>query len=390
MKHLNKLVALSVSLALAFNTTAFCQVSNKINPDWTDDADWDGGNAPQYNTLGSGTLNHNSTITNPVTINSGHTITVNSGKTLSTNQSITVENGGQLTIIGTLNGTASGMEFKIEQGGTFTIEDGASVDWSGHVTIDGNLSVTTINDSLIIDGNFQITNSAVINGNGTIKVYGTLDNKGTIFGCNLPDAQCCSGAPCQLSGSALPIELMDFYATHYGNVVVLNWTTATEINNDYFDVERSSDKVNYIPVIRADGAGMSTTALYYTAEDKNPILYKTSYYRLKQTDFDGISSFSEVVYANYNSNDSLKIFIYPNPSIREKISILITGGYEEQEAEVILYDILGTIVFSEFVIIRERQNLTLNLANNPANGIYALMIKTGNKIYQQKLIITKQ
>jgi hypothetical protein len=99
-----------------------------------------------------------------------------------------------------------------------------------------------------------------------------------------------------LSGcySALPIELLSFEAKSADNAVDLSWTTATEINNDYFTIEKSKSGFDFFEVCRVDGAGNSISPIYYEFSDKDP-LDGISYYRLRQTDYDGtIEVFSPV------------------------------------------------------------------------------------------------
>ena len=92
----------------------------------------------------------------------------------------------------------------------------------------------------------------------------------------------------------LPIELIEFKAELKNNIIEINWITATEINNDFFTIERSSDGILFESVITKKGAGSSTKAINYSSLDDKP-LNGISYYRLKQTDFDGSFTYSNIV-----------------------------------------------------------------------------------------------
>lgn len=92
----------------------------------------------------------------------------------------------------------------------------------------------------------------------------------------------------------LPIELLSFDARPEGSQVRLDWRTATERDNDYFTIERSANGEDFEDVGRVDGAGNSTTVLHYSDLDRWP-LPGTSFYRLRQTDFDGTSTWSGTV-----------------------------------------------------------------------------------------------
>lgn len=101
----------------------------------------------------------------------------------------------------------------------------------------------------------------------------------------------------------LPIELVLFEASAEIDKVRLNWTTASELNNEYFTVLRSADPSSdsWEEVARVQGAGTSQMSLDYEAFDNNP-LSGISYYKLRQTDFDGTFSESPVVAVNFNQD----------------------------------------------------------------------------------------
>ena len=92
----------------------------------------------------------------------------------------------------------------------------------------------------------------------------------------------------------LPIELLEFNAWPQGEVVLVDWATATEIDNLWFDVERSADGSAFSSIDRVPGAINSQSTLNYNTVDEAP-LSGTSYYRLRQTDLDGSSTTSSVV-----------------------------------------------------------------------------------------------
>ncbi|MES2567304.1 MAG: lamin tail domain-containing protein [Bacteroidota bacterium] len=109
----------------------------------------------------------------------------------------------------------------------------------------------------------------------------------------------------------LPIELLYFNANYNGKYVDLNWATATEINNDYFTIERSGDGLNFESLLKVKGAGNSTNQINYSVTDEEPI-NGISYYRLKQTDFDDNFSYSNIVSVTSKIEEEYKI--YPNPN----------------------------------------------------------------------------
>ncbi len=117
------------------------------------------------------------------------------------------------------------------------------------------------------------------------------------------------------NSNPLPIGLEFFNATQNRKEVNIQWATSTEINNDHFNIERSADGGNFQSIQQLAGAGNSTISLHYGAVDKNPI-EGTSYYRLKQTDYDGRFTYSEIKSVNMHAMISGNISVDdfgPNP-----------------------------------------------------------------------------
>jgi len=180
--------------------------------------------------------------------------------------------------------------------------------------------------------------------------------------------------------SPLPIELIRFTAKGINDQQVqLNWQTDTEINNDFFTIERSINGVNWVEIGEIVGAGNSSSLLSYESTDINPSL-GVSYYRLKQTDFDGEYSYSHIESVNVKNSRNSNIEIFPNPTINQ---ITIVGDLNELK-EITIYNILGQNVTSLTKQIENNGNeLRIDLSQlNP--GIYYVKTKnTANKVYKK-------
>jgi len=142
------------------------------------------------------------------------------------------------------------------------------------------------------------------------------------------------------TNNPLPIELLDFNALLNEDVVEVTWVTATETNNDYFTVERSADGENFEPIEFVDGAGNSSRAISYNLTDYEP-LETISYYRLKQTDFDGTFTYSKLVAVDRTVSTDGNMSIYPNPNRGGTFNIELKGASGLQRLEVI--DITGRV-----------------------------------------------
>jgi hypothetical protein len=183
-----------------------------------------------------------------------------------------------------------------------------------------------------------ITNSCVVNnlpdllvarwdaGLNAWKSHGNGGTTGdTSAGTIITSAPVTNFSPFTLASSTvsnpLPVELLYFDATLSNTIdlVHLNWATATERNNAFFTVERSSDGLSWIPILTKDGAINSSSQITYHDQDVNP-LEGTSYYRLKQTDLNGDFSYSAISVIE-NSNIAESYFqVFPNPT-KDKITI---------------------------------------------------------------------
>lgn len=168
------------------------------------------------------------------------------------------------------------------------------------------------------------------------------------------------------ANNPLPIELLNFDARVSGiNNVELKWTTASEINNDFFTIERSRDAVHFEEVLTVDGAGNSAIPLHYQAFDDQPYS-GLSYYRLKQTDFDGKYSYSPVRAVRIDANDHIRI--YPNPTLGQ-VTIEHQGQMTGPIEMVNLYgqDVSHQIRTTD----QQMDRMTLDLTELPA-GMYLL------------------
>ncbi|MBU0763328.1 MAG: T9SS type A sorting domain-containing protein, partial [Bacteroidetes bacterium] len=151
------------------------------------------------------------------------------------------------------------------------------------------------------------------------------------------------------SKAPLPVELLQFNARLTGKIVELNWSTASENNNDYFTVRKTTDGIHFEEVTRVPGAGNSNTILYYTATDNYPYT-GISYYQLKQTDFDGKYEYSGLVPIDNNVQQEIKIKVYPNPTDKGFVYVVISGLPEGKNVDIAFMDLYGRILFGKPVV----------------------------------------
>ena len=181
---------------------------------------------------------------------------------------------------------------------------------------------------------------------------------------------------------ALPVELLSFKAEPAGNDLKLTWQTASENDNEGFEIYRSTDsdpdRTGWKKIGWVDGNGTTSESQYYTFYDDQP-LSGTIYYRLKQVDINGDFEFTEIVSVKFFHTD-VNINIFPNPAINE---VFINVPEDHSIDEIRAFDLSGNVVFQT-----QPQNEMIDISNLK-NGIYLLEMKINEKIYQERLVVLR-
>ncbi|MEQ9423362.1 MAG: T9SS type A sorting domain-containing protein [Cyclobacteriaceae bacterium] len=179
--------------------------------------------------------------------------------------------------------------------------------------------------------------------------------------------------------TALPITLISFDASTLPNSILLEWITLSEINNDYFTVEKSRNGLDWNKVGEVDGGGNSATEIEYQFEDIYPIT-GLQYYRLKQTDFDGLFEYSQTISVFFQPNN-FQVTVYPNPNYGT-LNINIEN-FNSKEVLVRLIDTSGQVVWQRNDLLSRVH--TFDISSLP-NKVYILQIVANGVIHSQKLI----
>ncbi len=169
----------------------------------------------------------------------------------------------------------------------------------------------------------------------------------------------------------LPIELLSFTGENAGNRNLIKWRTASEVNNDYFTIEKANDGVGWMTLDRVNGAGNSTSAIDYHIYDNEP--YKdVTFYRLKQTDYNGAYSYSAII-AVHNKLDGVSVAnVHPNPTtddISFDFNSAIKGNLHIQ-----ILDYLGRVVSDEIQNVNDGGSVVNSKMGTLAKGVYSLKV----------------
>lgn len=170
--------------------------------------------------------------------------------------------------------------------------------------------------------------------------------------------------PSGFSGTVLPVEWLDFTVSMTKlNQVLIEWTTASEIDNDFFDVEWSTDQVHFTSLGQVDGSGTTEDITHYHFTHQNPA--GGNFYRIKQTDFDGQSDHSKTVYIHLQLG-APSFRIYPNPAFNE----VVVDTSMETLKRITLYSISGELLMETE---RVRPSFVLDISSLP-KGPFVLQV----------------
>lgn len=187
--------------------------------------------------------------------------------------------------------------------------------------------------------------------------------------------------------AALPVELLSFTATSKADKLVLNWITASEVNNDFFTIEKiknqeclESDDWEIVAIVKS--AGDINAISNYESFDFNPYQGK-SYYRLKQTDFDGKYEYSDMLAVYFNPKFDNFVLLYPNPA--DDFIYLEIQNYDGAKVNVNIINLQGEIMFNKDLDSDFEQ---IDISDFP-NGVYFVKVISSMNYKIEKIVKTQ-
>jgi hypothetical protein len=327
--------------------------------------------------------------TNATTMSSGTPVTINSTNCVFTTG--TDDPTGSLICAGTIENT-NWLAFTANGSGTAI---GFSV--SG---VSCNIGYSTGAGYYAASGQFGILTSSTNSCGGTYSTAVACQSlaTGSTYSGTLPNTAGTNyyfvwdgngGAECQYTISAtniipLPIELISFDAKKDGQSVDLFWKTASERDNQYFTVERSSDAFTFEKIGTVNGAGTTTLQQAYYFSDKFPDTKGQNYYRLKQTDKSGTETYSAIKVVQFEKSSPSNFTIYPNPSVAGEATIRL-NNFPGTTVDIVIVDAQGTVVYKSSEGLKEE----IALAPHLGKGIYFIKISIGSEGIVKKFAVTE-
>jgi hypothetical protein len=248
---------------------------------------------------------------------------------------------------------------------------------------DTNLFVGTFGGGVFLSTNNGANWTEVNQGLMNIDVRSLAISGATLFA-----GTCCGGIWRRPLSEMIPVELTSFTAATNGKEVILNWSTATELNNQLFEVQRSFEGSEFATVGFVSGKGTTTERQDYSYSDEVFINGKYSY-RLKQIDYLGSYEYSDVVEVDFRTFSSYLLEqCYPNP-----FNPTTTIGFGIQNKSNVKITVLNAIGEEVAVVLNEEREagyhqVEFNAANLPS-GVYFYQMKTGSFVETKKMLLLK-
>ncbi len=219
--------------------------------------------------------------------------------------------------------------------------------------------------TIVANGAISMLYNAVLDGRALSKAGAITQDNNMVKGGDAP--------------SPLPILLMNFTAKILDDKVHLNWATASEINNDFFLVQRSKDGIIFEDILRVNGSGNSSIISRYSAIDYQPF-DGSSIYRLKHTDFDGTFYYSNFVSINFKKIGDINI--YPNP-FNTYTTISLSDVSHLFKCEVRVYNVFGEEVIKKSI----NKLITILESDKLLPGVYFYTITNNMEIVHSGRLI---
>lgn len=193
------------------------------------------------------------------------------------------------------------------------------------------------------------------------------------------------------TGNSLPVELMKFDAVRQdANRVNLEWATASETNNQGFHVERMlENETAFSEIAWIEGKGTTVMTNYYQHIDENSSL-ETSYYRLKQVDFGGTTTYSEIkAVGGLSSGTYIDWSIYPNPTSDYSQVVFMQVPKNITSANIKLVTMDGKLIYQATMSVKSNQKIGLDFMKELSPGVYLLSIETNDGEFLKDKIIKR-
>ncbi len=186
--------------------------------------------------------------------------------------------------------------------------------------------------------------------------------------------------------SPLPIDLTSFEAQAIDEAVVLSWSTASELNNDFFTLEESKNGRDFQKFAQVAGSGTTSIGADYSYTDNNPSL-GLSYYRLSQTDYDGTIEVFDAVSVVFTGKSN-GMSVSPNPLRDQSLTIKSAGWIKSEVVALNVFNLAGLLVARRSFTADRYGNIdeSFVLDKKLEKGLYLFELAGGSRATQIKVV----
>ena len=274
--------------------------------------------------------------------------------------SVNINNNGTLTILGTGELSILG-DLTAENGTHIDIDFDGTLDVGGDVTIDEATSTANVNGNFVVGGAYS---GPTFTGEGTVTEGGTI---------------------------VYPVELpVDFLGMEVecsnGGYNTITWKTASELNSDYFVLERSRDGIHWKEITELKAAGTSNKENRYTHYDLGAGRYFEGYYQLTQVDYDGKFKIYDPISVQCNKEAEYQVAVYPNPVI-DKMLVTVYS-LKQSQIEIDLTSLSGQILKQKEFELEKGMNVFEFSLSSYQKGLYIVYVKDEENF--QSLSVSKK
>ncbi len=260
--------------------------------------------------------------------------------------------------------------------------------------INNNGTITGSGGNYIVDGNFNSQASGVITCNGeNINICaadGVSNPINSVSNNSFLDSTCVSICGVPLI-TPLPVKMLYIKAeAGKNNTADIHWATASEINNEYFELHRSMNGTEWETIANIYSTNPnSSSAQYYSYTDHlEDVSSPYIYYRIKQVDFDGQFEMFPIVYVSLKPSDVFQVKAYPNPA-SEKLNISLNGASEKETISITLVNLYGQVLIAnEYLTASASRSLSFNL-EEVSSGMYYLVVVRNDEEHVTKVMINR-
>jgi endonuclease I len=289
-------------------------------------------------------------------------------------------------------GTTISLSGTLAQDGIYVIANSNANIWSGTPDLTSGSLNFNGNDAIVLVNSNAKGNVDVLGTIGSSSYYAidkTLERNTTANGPNstYSPSEWDEKSQDDVSGlgnpGPLPIELLNFEGIYKNDYVLLKWQTASEINNDYFTIERSTNAVQFDAISNISAAGNSNSTINYQYIDHIPFEEKTLYYRLKQTDFNGMFTYSKTISITPDFEKTIRSKQY----INNKTLFIDIKSSETQNIQLEFYSINGQLIHNASLTINKGYNQYQINLDNVSSGLYFLHLFSKSVNITNKVMI---